>query len=653
MRKMDLTYWKQWIFRRKSIGLALSAVSLLVWGIWYSWVPALVFGGLFAAAGFVRPNQQSPVWGFVLQGIWGIVCILLCCSAPTWMVSSSGFFEIHWFRVAMNVLCVAVVFGCFLLITGRIPSAVVLGSLPLMILATINAFVFQFRGNLLKPMDVFAAGTAMNVAAQYAFRISREMAFSWTAWVWLVFSMGSLPSSEGFLARKWIRLGALAASVACLAVFSYGTRDISFNTWSNEGATRNGYFLNFVVGIRDCFVKEPEGYSQDAVSELEAAYAAEPGDAAGNRPNIVVIMNESFADFGVLGNQLRTNQPVTPFLDSLTENVIRGYALTSIFGGTTANSEFEFLTGFSMSGVPDGTCPYQQYINAPTFSLPQLLASWGYDTFATHPYFSSGWNRTAVYPNLGFQRMTFDEDYPYQDLIREYVSDREMYSYVLKALEESREQPLFLFGITMQNHGDYIYTGDDFTQTITLEGYETEYPMAEQYLSVLHESDRALEKFLAELENQERDTVVLFFGDHFPQIEGDFFEEVHGGSFEDLSQQMLQYTVPFFIWANYDIPEQTVDCTSLNYLGRYLLEAAGMELPPYYRFLKDLEEQIPSINAMGYYSVSQGTYLPVSQAENEEAWWLSRYAIVQYNGMFDKQNKSDSFFRQYLPEGNG
>ena len=223
-----------------------------------------------------------------------------------------------------------------------------------------------------------------------------------------------------------------------------------------------------------------------------------------------------------------------------------------------------------------------------------------------------------------------------------------MYESVLKVLKEQEDSPLFLFGITMQNHGDYIYTGENYEQTIFLEEYSMDYPMAEQYLTLLHETDKAVEYLLTELENYPEDTVVVFFGDHFPPVEGDFFQEVHGGPFETLSEQQLQYTIPFFIWANYDIPEKTVDCTSLNYLARYLLETAGLELTPYYRFLEDMEEAIPSMNALGYYSVSQQTYLPLDEAEGEEARWLNRYQILQYNSLFDDSNPSEHFWGQYM-----
>ena len=64
--------------------------------------------------------------------------------------------------------------------------------------------------------------------------------------------------------------------------------------------------------------------------------------------------------------------------------------------------------------------------------------------------------------------------------------------------------------------------------------------MAEQYLTLLRESDKALEYLLTELEKLPEDTVVLFFGDHFPRVEDDFFQEVHGGAFETLPEKMEQ-----------------------------------------------------------------------------------------------------------------
>lgn len=634
---------------RAILGAVLAAAVLLVCCVWYERKAGLLFAAMFLGAGFLKLKAKHPLVQFLMNGLWAVVCIFISGALPTLMVSEASYLGIGYYRIVMNFICVAVVYGICLAVTGNVKSAVASGSGLLMILATVNGFVWQFRGNLLKPMDILAVKTAMNVVGQYVFSIKRGMAYSWILWAWMVFCLGCLPPADALIPRKWMRPLAAVAAAACAVVFWKGTEDIKMNTWSNEGATRNGYYLNFAVGFRDFFVDAPEGYSDAAIGELEIRYPVDPGQPdPESMPNIIVIMNESFADCDILGSDLRTNEPVMPFVDSLQENTIRGYALTSVFGGTTANAEFEFLTGLSMANAPDGSCPYQQYIHEDIFSFVQLMNGYGYKTFSTHPYSANGWNRISVYPHLGFSESTFDEDYPHQDLVREFVSDRETYAYILNKLRQEREEPLFLFGITMQNHGDYIYEGPNYEQTIYLEGYEMEHPMAEQYLSLIHESDKAVEYLLTELEQYPEDTVVLFFGDHFPQVEGDFFLEVHGGEYATLSEQMLQYSIPFFIWANYDIPEETVECTSLNYLGRYLLEAAGMKLPPYYQFLADMEQAIPSMNADGYYSLSAGEYLPLEEAQGEEARWLREYAMLQYNSMFDGDGSSYHFFGRYL-----
>ena len=136
----------------------------------------------------------------------------------------------------------------------------------------------------------------------------------------------------------------------------------------------------------------------------------------------------------------------------------------------------------------------------------------------------------------------------------------------------------------------------------------------------------------------------MFFGDHLPNLDPGFYEELHGGPFDTLEEQMLQYTVPFFVWANYDIEEQDVGLTSLNFLSNYVYEAAGLPLPPYNAFLKDVQEVIPAMNAFGYYSKEQGAFIPYEEAAGEEAEMLDLYRILQYNCLFDKENRSQVFF---------
>jgi hypothetical protein len=55
-------------------------------------------------------------------------------------------------------------------------------------------------------------------------------------------------------------------------------------------------------------------------------------------------------------------------------------------------------------------------------------------------------------------------------------------------------------------------------------------------------------------------------------------------------------------------------------------------------------ETVPAINSRGYYSKSEGCYLHLEDAKGDEARWIADYDILQYNGMFDKKQKSKLFF---------
>lgn len=626
-------------------GILLAAAAFGACCLWLSWKHGAVFAAAFLALGFPRLRAERAR---LLNVLWSAVMVALVCYVPGVVMCESYTLELPLREYLWNIVCAAVVIGVILVVSGRWKLSVILGTFALMLLFTVNYFVYQFRGKELGPMDILSVGTALSVAGGYQAAVDPQLVRGW--FLWLLMAFGSLAFPRGKPAHRIrARLAALVVTAALAVGLWQGTKNMSLITWGNLGTQVNGYYLNFYFGIRNSFVGKPEGYDAELVESYSGEYTT--GENGKELPNVIVIMDEAYADLNVLGSPLRTNQPVTPFLDSLSDNCIRGYALASVFGGNTASSEFEFLTGHSMLLLPTGAVAYQQYISGDIFALPWLMESYGYTSIATHPYLATGWSRDLVYPKLGFSESLFLEEYPQEDKIRGYVSDREMFEYVLELLEDRSGEPLFLFGITMQNHGGYTYGGADFVNTIELEGYSQDYPQTEQYLTLLNMTDSAMEYFLTELEAYPEDTIVLVFGDHFPSIESTLMEELHGGAFVTTGEQMLQYQVPFLIWANYDIPEETVECTSLSYLAVHLLEAAGLELPEYYQFLADMEEVIPTLNGLVYYSDAAVGYLERKSAQGEEKRWLDLYAMVQYNNLFDGGSRSETFFEKYINQG--
>lgn len=632
------------------VGAILAVLALGICCIWFEWYMGIVFAVLFLLAGFVRLDIRKTRWKYLWQLLWGVLVIWVTWHASMAMNNTLGEMSGGWDKRALNILCITIVCGVFFLLTANWRISLMLASFLLVFLCTANGLVYQFRGKELVPMDILSFRTAISVAGQYKPEIPASMVYGWLWWILVMLVQFSLPKLPKFPPIR-TRLLVLLLDIGLITALWVFSADIPIKTWEKQGTWINGYYLNFFLGLQDAVVEKPENYDPLAVAASAQEYIlVDDGEETQDLPNIIVIMDESFADFDIFGEAVRTNQPVTPFMDSLWENTIRGYALSSVYGANTANAEFEFLTGHSMAFLPKNSVPYQQYIRGKICTLPWQLNSRGYRSIATHPYYENGWSRNRLYPNFGFSESTFLESYESKTRIRDYVSDRGMFEFVLqKFAEKEPGEPLFLFGITMQNHGGYTYGGENYTQTIELEGYSREFPKAEQYLTLVHETDAAVEYLLTSLELYPEDTVVLFFGDHFPKVETEFYEELYGKSFDTLPEQILKYKIPFFIWANYDIPEETVECTSLNYLSGYLLKAAGISLPPYYRFLAEVEEQIPAMNALGYFSKSQNAFVPYSEAAGEEAEWLNQYSSVQYSNLFDSKHRNAVFFEQYIP----
>jgi len=322
---------------------------------------------------------------------------------------------------------------------------------------------------------------------------------------------------------------------------------------------------------------------------------------------------------------------------SLEENTIRGNTHVSVFGGQTPNSEWEFLTNNSMAFMPYRTVPDQQYIRKKSYSLATTLKSQGYIANAIHPWYGSGYRRNAIYPLLGFDSFESLETLDNLDYLRKYPTDLSVYKYITEQFESKPEnEKIFDFVVTMQNHSGYDLEGYDSTVFLTdIENC----PRVEQYLSVMKESDKALEYLINYFEDYNEKTIILFFGDHQPPyLEDAFWETIMA----DSSDETTKYITPFILWANYDIEEQYIDKISLNYLSILLLDTANLNTTPYMEFLRKIKTELPVITGNGYLDI-EGNYYTFDDV-NKYTEMLNQYEFIQYNNVFDYKNKVDSFF---------
>lgn len=626
---------------RVAIGACLGIVCIVACALLNSTLYGVVFAVCAVACCLFEVTCNSKC-AHALNIIWYVLGAALAVILSQ-LLLNVGVGAIALRKLLLGVAVVEFVLSVIFLFTMNYRVAVIVTMVLSLGLATVNHFVFGFRGSEFAPYDILAASTAFNVVGNYTFEITTPMLYAYI--------IGMLYCCAGFAlpkivpTRSWKKMlsGAMVLVLLFCAVF-FGSSGIKAQHFGQMGSYNNGYLLNFALQLRNLSVKKPAAYSAETIKALEDKYAShEIGDV--RDVDVIVIMSEAYGDLSVFSTPLSTNTEIMPFISSLEDNVIKGHALVSGIGGGTSNSEYEFLTSNSLGLLPTGCFPFQQYVKFGSYSVVSGFENMEYTSLGTHPASGENWMRTTVYPNFGFDEYYFVDDYPQENLLRGMVSDEEMVEQLIRWYEQgSVSGNQFIFGVTMQNHSPYDFEDVDFSNPVELDGLSRNYSDVNQYLSLLNESDAAFEKLITYVEEANRDVVILFFGDHLPQFAGSFYEELHGESFDTLEEQMLQYTVPFFIWANYDIEEQDVELTSLNFLSNYVYEVAGLPLPAYNAFLEDVQEVVPAMNAFGYYSEEKGTIIPYDEAEGQEAEMLNLYRILQYNCLFDEDNRSKVFF---------
>lgn len=560
-------------------------------------------------------------------------------------------------RFGVTAFLFYIVMGFLFALTGSMRFSGCFLCIFSIIFSLTNYFTTMFRGIPILASDLTIMGTAMNVVGNYKYSLDLTRTITLLgliAWCILLFRVKRLRLPKG---KK--RISAILGSAAiCFASFwimiytpvmTVTPMHVTVNTFRPiKSYRKNGCVLTFMRSIQLMIIHKPDGYSANAAEEIAAPYRSETSSGNAKTPNVIAIMDEAFADLQAVGD-FRTSEDVMPFYHSLTKNTVKGFSYVSVFGGQTANTEFEFLTGLSKAFVPASATPYQLYIKSLLPGLTTHLGNQDYQgMLAFHPFRANGYNRDHVYPNLGFSDFISlkDLDVSASDKIRNFVSDAADFQVIIDQYEQAKKKsnaPFYLFNVTMQNHSGYDQDFDNLDMPISIEE-KCDDPELKRYLNLIHHSDTALKSLIEYFSKQKDPTVIVFFGDHEPGLSNEVYSKILGKNVEKLSaeENMNLYKTPFLIWANYDIEEQENVNISMNYLSTLMLESTGMKLSPFNQFLLDIHKQIPVLTTNGYFG-EDGSYYSLKDESSPYYESLRKYQILQYNDLFDKKKGSRTF----------
>lgn len=505
-------------------------ISILYWLV-ISFLTKRIFTSPFC--------KIKAAWGKVLYFLL-IPIAALYIEELIWNTSITELNVQNW--VLNYILIILLEVGLFFIVLN--PTITYLGILLFCwTYGMVNHYVLLFKGCPPFPSDILAIGTAAQVMGQYTYYLSDSIVYGTLCLLYILLILLYFPHtiSKRYVSRKRIIFTVCGVTELVLSFFIL--YNINFNSmfelkeaeWNDKSAgfRANGAPLNFLLSLQNMRIREPNGYSFAAAEEILSQYSVVDNKVItfeDESPSVIVIMNESFSDLSVLGTF--ESEPYLPYYDALDQYVIRGYTYASVFGGGTCNSEFEFLTGNSMANFNDGIYPYQQLFLGNTFNLARLFSQLGYETVAMHPYPEKNWNRKSIYQQLGFQDFLSIEDMENVKNIRWCASDAYNYEQIIDSYE-NRSGPLFLFNVTMQNHGGYNETATlGMIEPIYIEEQYQQYYDVVTYLTLIRESDRAFADLINYFSQQEDPVIVCMFGDHQPALNEKFYEALMGSEYE-------------------------------------------------------------------------------------------------------------------------
>lgn len=590
---------------------ALGFLAALLCPIYsYIMLEYLHFGGLTLLFSFISKRQSAVIFGIM---IFFVIYILLTLVLKKLWASS---------------LCLTVL------------SAV---------LGIVNHLKFSTTGDFFYPWDLTQTG---NVGDLLKF-IRPDLSVA--AWILIILSFAFF--AVAFISKVELPVSAIIRlPVALLAVIlisaSLSTPKKvteflnSFDLYIEDTALQesnysaNGFTGAFTINVLSANVTRPEGYSEENIGEILKDVREKGASDEFASPDIVLILSESFWDPRKINGTTFSENPFENF-DRITDidGVISGKMIQTGFGGGTVRPEFEILTGLTTDYLPSGSVPWR-YITEDTESYASVLKNIGYETYAIHPYINRFYDRMRAYPLIGIDNLYFQNELPAISEVEieyesnySYISDKTFEKYIEYFLSEDTDAPKFIFGISMENHQAYYNKYENCPMTVECEGLSDESlnTLANFAYGVKH-ADEALASLVEFIENRDRPTVLVWYGDHLPSLGSNYAAYVESGTIKNVhnktpGEYMFMQSTPFLVYSNYELPYSSalLDKGKDNIISSYNLmngvfELVGAPKTALTSFLSEYAGVVP------YYNVRLGMKL-----SDEERTYVEAHRILTYD----------------------
>ncbi len=464
----------------------------------------------------------------------------------------------HPFYFLYNVILLFLTFLIFLLFKKRIFSTFLV-SIWWLIACVTNSVLIHFRHTPFTAADFFIAKAAFDVMHLYISKPQMVLIIAFAAIS--IITLITLLIKEKNKTPDYRKLSVLLAVTIILSLlptdFISAKKVEAPKSNLTDEAYEYGFVCCFLNSIFNDGINEPDVYSQASVNSILKKIKS--NETQIKNTNIVVIQLESFVDPYIIKTAKFNKDPI-PNFRRLKNRYSSGRLGVSVYGGGTANTEFEVLTGMSTNFFGIGEYPYESIMHSQTVeSVCYNLHELEYTSHAIHNHTGTFYDRYLVYKNLGFDTFTPIEYMNNVSLNALGWGKSDVFTDLVLDSMKSTDGKDFVFTVTSQGHGRYPDTiNPDYEYKLT-DGSELVMNMKgqlEYYINELHDEDIWLGEMMDALAVYPEPVLAVIYGDHMPSL----------NSSDEILEKDDVYSTEYIIWSNFYTPKINANLETYNLL---------------------------------------------------------------------------------------
>lgn len=452
--------------------------------------------------------------------------------------------QIHFKAVPYDYLLQIIIAYLLFAFSKRLWIFLVIQSLVMGILYVGNAIKISFFGGPIMPDDIYALRSLLLILDGWRFFAAAVPLAAIASLLLYNFSMRHWSS---YLASLVVLLFSITLVYEPTSIVKPLDQFFGNSVWDQ----RSNYLWHGATvytiqesarRFADADVTPDQDRAQESAENLLAAVPKKVGGPAFTPRNVHIVLLESFWDPNELKKARYQQNPLAPEFRKLWKKAGYSHAMAPVFGGYTANSEFEVLCGFPV--VKDNVKFERRLLNDVP-CLPHILGENGYKTMASHPNVPVFWNRVNAYRRIGFQTYWSLQDFVKDDMNREFLSDVSLYRQVMEKIQPALDahQPILDYIVTYFGHWNYPLS-ESRPNKITSPSPVEE---VSGYANTVYYKSREMMDFINEMRKRDPDGIIVLFGDHLPFLGENFAGYVDSGALaanrSDFTAEMFKFYV--------------------------------------------------------------------------------------------------------------